>query len=61
MITKKKFKIYFVLINTTDFSVKVTYRVSVASKITNASINSLKGITSRHVINDWLICRVTEE
>ena len=61
MIAKKKFKIYFVLINTTDFSVKVTYRVSVASKITNASINSLKGINKRHVINDWLICRVTEE
>jgi hypothetical protein len=61
MKAKSRFKTYFVLINTATFTVKTTYRVSVAAQITEASINTLKKIVGRHVINEWIVCRVVEE
>ena len=61
MIKKKHFKDFFVMINTTNFDVKVTSTIQTVASITGVDRNTIAKMPCRASFKDFLVIKTTEE
>ena len=61
MIKKKNFKDFFVMINTSDFSIRVSSSISTVASITKTHRNTIAKMPCRASFKDFLVIKTTEE